>query len=148
MLCFIPRSDKHHPINCSVCNSEWLHPLDHNLLACYPHFHFASDTWSDLVSCIIRSFLRDIRQIIGATTMALLFLAPVFYPTSQIPEAYQTILHLNPLTLPIEQTRAVVLFGLPPDWTALTAYFGCGLVICWMGFWWFQKTRGGFADVL
>ena len=55
---------------------------------------------------------------------------------------------LNPLTLIIEESRKVLLFGETPGWVALTIYFVVALAIAWLGFWWFQKTRKGFADVL
>ena len=93
-------------------------------------------------------YLRDIGQLIGITNMALLFLAPVFYPLTALPEAYQSVLYINPLTYPIEQTRAVIIFGDMPNWVGLGVYSIISVLICWIGFWWFQRTRKGFADVL
>ena len=93
-------------------------------------------------------YLRDIGQLIGTTTTALLFIAPVFYPLTAIPEAYQYVLYINPLTYPILQTRAVIIFGDMPNWEGLSVYSIISVLICWIGFWWFQKTRKGFADVL
>jgi lipopolysaccharide transport system permease protein len=93
-------------------------------------------------------YLRDIGQLIGITNMALLFLAPVFYPLTALPEAYQSVLYINPLTYPIEQTRAVIIFGNMPNWVGLGVYSIISVSICWIGFWWFQRTRKGFADVL
>nr|VFK79278.1 MAG: lipopolysaccharide transport system permease protein [Candidatus Kentron sp. SD] len=93
-------------------------------------------------------YLRDIGQVIAIITIILLFIAPVFYPITMLPQAYQSILLLNPLTLPIEQTRAVLVFGQSPNWMGLAIYTCISATICWIGFWWFQKTRKGFADVL
>ena len=93
-------------------------------------------------------YLRDIGQMIGIITTMLLFLAPVFYPISALPASYQAILHFNPLTFPIEQTRAVMIFGEPPNWLGQAIYTAISIVICRAGFWWFQKTRKGFADVI
>ena len=93
-------------------------------------------------------FVRDIGQFIGVLTSALMFLSPVFYPLSALPENFQPWLQLNPLTFIIEQTRDVLLWGRPPDWRGLALYlFGAG-IFAWIGFFWFQKTRRGFADVL
>ena len=55
---------------------------------------------------------------------------------------------LNPLTLPIEQAREVLIWGNLPDFAALALYGIVGLVIAVTGFFWFQATRKGFADVL
>lgn len=93
-------------------------------------------------------YLRDIGQFIGIATTALLFLAPVFYPTTNLPAEYQFWINLNPITIPIEATRQVILFGQLPSWNALGIYTLVALLISWLGFYWFQKTRKGFADVL
>lgn len=93
-------------------------------------------------------FVRDIGQITGIFTTVLLFLSPVFYPMSALPKEYQGLLQLNPLTLIIEQSRKVLIFGSLPDWPSLGVALLTGLFIAAAGFWWFQKTRKGFADVL
>ena len=93
-------------------------------------------------------YLRDVGQIVGILTTALLFLSPIFYPVSALPEKYQTFLHLNPLTPVIEQTRQVLVWGNLPDITFWLATLGVGALVAWLGFAWFQKTRKGFADVL
>lgn len=93
-------------------------------------------------------FLRDVGQFIGMLTMALLFVSPIFYPVSALPEAYRQILYLNPLTTIIEQTRGVLFWGEMPDLMLLGLWWVVALVVAWLGFAWFQKTRKGFADVL
>lgn len=93
-------------------------------------------------------FVRDIAQTTGIFTTVLMFLAPVFYPISNLPPEYQSWLRLNPLTSIIEEARQVLIWGKMPDWAGLGIYFAVSLIFAWMGFWWFQKTRKGFADVL
>jgi lipopolysaccharide transport system permease protein len=93
-------------------------------------------------------FVRDVGQTIGIFTTVLMFVSPVFYPISALPENFQIWLMLNPLTFVIEQSRAVMIFGKQPDWTGLGIYSSVSLLIAWAGYWWFQKTRKGFADVL
>ncbi len=93
-------------------------------------------------------YLRDVGQVTGVITMALLFLSPIFYPVSALPKDFQGWLQINPLTLIIEESRKVLVFGMMPDWSALGIAVFAGLTIAVTGFWWFQKTRKGFADVL
>jgi lipopolysaccharide transport system permease protein len=93
-------------------------------------------------------FVRDIGQITGILTTMLMFMSPVFYPLSALPKVYQGWLQLNPLTLIIEESRKVLVFGCLPDWPSLGIAMLGGLAIAAAGFWWFQKTRKGFADVL
>lgn len=93
-------------------------------------------------------YLRDVGQFIGLLTTVLMFLSPIFYPTSALPEAYRVLLYLNPLTPVIEQTRDVLFWGKAPDFAMLGIYLIVTAIIAWLGFAWFQKTRKGFADVL
>jgi lipopolysaccharide transport system permease protein len=93
-------------------------------------------------------FLRDVGHAVGIVTSVMLFLSPVFFPVSALPEAYRPLLLANPLTFIIEQARAVLIFGALPDWAGLGLYSLAALAIAWLGYAGFQKTRKGFADVL
>lgn len=93
-------------------------------------------------------FLRDVSQFIGILITVLMFMSPIFYPATALPEAYRQLLYLNPLTPVIEQARAVLFWGESPDFVMLAVYWGVGAAVAWLGFAWFQKTRKGFADVL
>jgi lipopolysaccharide transport system permease protein len=93
-------------------------------------------------------YIRDIGQITTVFTTMLMFLSAIFYPVSALPEGYQAWLRLNPLVVIIAESRKVLIFGSLPDWSWLGVTFLVGLVIAFAGFWWFQKTRKGFADVL
>lgn len=93
-------------------------------------------------------FIRDVAQIAGVISAMLMFLSPVFYPASSLKAPYRAWIALNPLTLMIEQTRQLVLFGHSPDWHALGLYTLVALAVFLFGYVWFQRTREGFADVL
>lgn len=93
-------------------------------------------------------FLRDVGQTIGLVMTMMLFLAPVFYPITALPEDLRSWILLNPITFIIEQTREVLIWGGGPNWTGLFIYMVVASAIAWIGYIWFQKTRKGFADVL
>ena len=93
-------------------------------------------------------FLRDIGQAIGIVTTVLMFLSPIFYPVSALPERYRIFLMLNPLSPAIEETRNVLYWGRAPDWSMIGISMVVATLVAWLGFAWFQKTRKGFADVL
>lgn len=93
-------------------------------------------------------FLRDVGQTIGIVTSVMMFLAPVFYPITAIPEEFRPWIMANPLTFIIEQAREVLIWGHLPDWAGLGIYTLAATVVAWAGYAWFQKTRKGFADVL
>ncbi|ART50772.1 sugar ABC transporter permease [Acidovorax carolinensis] len=93
-------------------------------------------------------FARDVGQTIGLITSVMLFMSPVFFPIQSLPESLQPWMRLNPLTFIIEQVREVLVWGHQPQWFGLLLYWLIALVVAWLGFAWFQKTRKGFADVL
>jgi len=93
-------------------------------------------------------YLRDLGHVVVVVTTILLFLSPVFYSISAVPEKIRFVIYLNPLTFIIEQVRAVLIWGRTPDWLWLMVYGGCSLLVAWLGFSLFQWTRKGFSDVL
>jgi len=93
-------------------------------------------------------FLRDVGQTIGIVLTVLMFLSPVFYPVTAVPERFRSIIMANPLTFIIEQARDVLIWGHWPNWIGLSIYTVAATAIAWAGYAWFQKTRKGFADVL
>jgi len=93
-------------------------------------------------------YLRDISQVTGVLSMALLFLSSAIVPITSVPEAYRWVFIINPLTLIIDQARNVMLWGRMPDWSALGAYLLAATAVMYLGRAWFMATRRGFADVL
>ena len=93
-------------------------------------------------------FLRDVGQVIGIVIMVMMFLAPVFYPVTAVPEQFRPFIMANPLTFIIEQAREVLIWGHLPNWIGLGIYTVAATVVAWAGYALFQKTRKGFADVL
>lgn len=93
-------------------------------------------------------YIRDIGQLTTMFTTVLLFLSPVFYPLSSLPPKFQIWLQLNPLTFIIEEGRNTLIFGQIPDFGGWLVRLIVGVLIAWIGYVWFQKTRKGFADVL
>ena len=96
----------------------------------------------------VGTYLRDIAQVTSLTTTILMFISPIFYPITAVPERFRPFIMLNPVTFIIEQSRNVLIFGILPDWKGLCIYALLAIIIAWIGFFWFQNTREGFADVL
>jgi lipopolysaccharide transport system permease protein len=93
-------------------------------------------------------FIRDVGHAVVILTTVMLFLSPMFYPVDAVPETFRPWIRANPLTLIMEQSREVLIWGRLPDFGALAAYLAAALAIAVGGFWWFQRTRTGFPDVL
>jgi lipopolysaccharide transport system permease protein len=93
-------------------------------------------------------YLRDTSQLVGTVTTMLMFLSPIFYPASALPEKFRHVVLLNPLAPTIEQAREVLYWGKVPDITVFFISLAAAALVAWLGFAWFQKARKGFADVL
>ncbi|WP_372382304.1 ABC transporter permease [Xanthomonas sp. NCPPB 1068] len=93
-------------------------------------------------------YLRDVTQVVMLLTTALMFLSPIFYPVSALPMEYQHVMQWNPMTSVIEDVRAVLIQRSMPEWGGYSLRLAGSILVAWVGFAWFQKTREGFADVL
>ena len=93
-------------------------------------------------------FLRDISQFIGLAITVLMFFSPIFYPVSALPAVYRPLIYVSPLTRIIEMTRDALFWGKAPVFTDLIVCWLVTMLMAWLGFAWFQKTRKGFADVI
>jgi len=92
-------------------------------------------------------FLRDLQHLVPVAMTGLMFLSPVFYPVDAAPPALAFILAVNPLSAPIELSRAAW-FG---DAINLEAALlqGLGLVLALAAAQWlFARLRPAFADLV
>lgn len=93
-------------------------------------------------------YLRDIGQVMGTITTALLFLAPIFYPPDLIPSWVAPYIAFNPIVIPIEMLRDAAIFGRAPDPYHFAVYTAAAVIIASLGYSFFKHLRPGFADVL
>ena len=93
-------------------------------------------------------YVRDIVQGVTLALMIWLYLTPIIYPETAVPEKYRAFVNLNPFTPLIRCYRRVLLEGAPPDWAGLGYFTVCALAVFLAGYWWFARTRKGFADVI
>lgn len=101
-----------------------------------------------LATSAINVFYRDVSPVVQIGLQLWLYLTPVAYPLSAVPDRYRTLFLLNPLTGVVEGLRAVIVFGREPDWPVvgisaalIVTIFACGLVL-------FKTTDKYFADVI
>lgn len=98
---------------------------------------------------VLGVYVRDLSQFIGIIVTMMLFLGPIVYPYEQVPDAIKWyVLWFNPLTIVVEQFRAVLLFGKLPNWELLGIYSIFAVMMFVFGSWFFHKTKDGFADVV
>lgn len=101
-----------------------------------------------LLIASIGVYLKDLQQVMPLVTTILLFISPVFYPVSVLPESFQMVMHFNPLTSVIEMLRAVVFLGKLPTSGYMISSMLYGAAIFWVGFSVYKRLKVGFSDVL
>lgn len=93
-------------------------------------------------------YLRDVGQVIGVLSTALLFLSSAIVPVEALPEKFHALFRLNPLTFIIDQAREVAFWGRFPEWGALAAYTMAALFFAFVAHAAYHRMSRGFADVL
>ena len=93
-------------------------------------------------------FLRDIVQGIALLLMVWMYLTPIIYPETIVPDRFRPFINANPFTSLIRSYRNIMLEGAQPDWRGLAYFTGFALIVFVFGYWWFARTRKNFADVI
>lgn len=93
-------------------------------------------------------FIRDIPQFNQLLFSTWMYLTPIFYPENQIPSNFQWLVNLNPMAPLIRSYRRILLEGRMPDWRGLSFTLIFALCCFVLGYWWFERTKRAFADVL
>ncbi len=100
-----------------------------------------------LVLSALGPYLRDLQHVVPVSMTGLMFLTPVFYPVESAPEVLRALLVLNPLTAPIEFTRAAW-FGEPIAWATLWPQAVLLVALLPLAQWLFKRLRPGFPDLV
>lgn len=91
---------------------------------------------------------RDVKYIVPFAIQFLLFATPVIYPISMIPERYQFVIALNPLSGIIETFRASLIPNREIDWSMLGISSILTILVVVVGAIYFRNTERTFADVV
>lgn len=90
---------------------------------------------------------RDIRFALPFVIQLWMFLSPIIYPPSFVPERYRWILVLNPLTGIIDSFRAA-LFGHAINWVSLAISTAITLAMLVYAAYMFKRMERTFADIV
>jgi lipopolysaccharide transport system permease protein len=91
---------------------------------------------------------RDIKHALPFVMQIWMFLTPIIYPTSVIPQRYRALMALNPLTGIIESARACLFASRPIDWHLLGASLAITLTIAVLGLTYFRRSEYAFGDII
>jgi ABC-2 type transport system permease protein len=92
---------------------------------------------ASLALTAVSIFFGDVREMVQAGLPALMYLTPIIYPISVVPDRYRWLIKLNPLVYCMEVVRDPIYYGILPSPTTLlvaTVVSLGSLAIGWMVF--------------
>jgi|694.fasta_scaffold56126_2 lipopolysaccharide transport system permease protein len=90
---------------------------------------------------------RDVGHLLPFFIQLWMFLTPIVYPLSAIPERFSNWARLNPMTGIIEAYRSVI-FNRPFDWASIGFSLGITALMLISGMFYFSRTERKFADIV
>lgn len=99
-----------------------------------------------LVSALNTAY-RDFRYALPFLVQIWMYLTPVVYPVTLIPERFRWVILLNPMAGIVDAYRSAIL-GKPFAWGNLGISLGIATVMFLIGLAYFRKTERYFADIV
>ena len=90
-------------------------------------------------------FFRDIQFLWGVLTTIWMYLTPIFYPVSALPEAAQRIVMMNPLYYYVTFVRTCIIDGVSPEPTMYAQCLLYAIAALVVGAWVFKKNQDKFV---
>jgi lipopolysaccharide transport system permease protein len=99
--------------------------------------------------CALNVEYRDFRYIVPFIVQFGLFISPVGFSSSVVPEKWQFLYSLNPMVGVIDGFRWALLRGESPmNWSGVLLSFCLVVLLSLSGVWYFRRTEKTFADVI
>lgn len=97
-----------------------------------------------LVLSALAVYFRDVTHLYGVVTLAWMYITPIFYDISRLPEFVRSVIGLNPMYHFITFFRDLILYGVLPGMDTWLACGGCSVAILGIGLFVFHKLQKNF----
>jgi lipopolysaccharide transport system permease protein len=101
-----------------------------------------------LLSSALTVFYRDIRFVVPLGLQLWMYLTPVIYPLSTVPERFLPVYMLNPMASLIDSYRRVILLGEPPQLPYLLLATLVSSLLLIGAYLYFKRSEAVFADII
>src|SRR3989338_841026 len=101
-----------------------------------------------LIFSSLNVYFKDVSAFLPLLMTAWLFATPIIYSIEKIPQQYQKILFLNPMTGIVEGIKSSLLLKSPPDFLPLSFSLVITIALFLIGYVLFKKLEKNFADVI
>jgi lipopolysaccharide transport system permease protein/teichoic acid transport system permease protein len=93
-------------------------------------------------------FIRDVKNMMQYITRTMMYLSPVLFELSTVPEKLIPLLYLNPLTTFIESYRDILVYGKPPEFMPLAILTILSMAVLYLGIRLLNKNEKEYAKVI
>lgn len=119
------------------------------LLPVFLALAFGAAFGAGLWLCALNVEYRDFRYIVPFIVQFGVYISPVGFSSSIVPEKWKLLYSLNPMVGIIDGFRWSLLCGQTPlDWTSVLLSCGLVVLLSLSGIWYFRKMERTFADVI
>lgn len=101
-----------------------------------------------LICSAMNVFYRDVKYLVPLGVQLGLFVTPVIYSPSMVPEPLRAWYMLNPMAVVVDGVRRVVLHGQPPELAPLGVATGLVVGLGAFAYWYFKRVEVKFADLI
>lgn len=101
-----------------------------------------------LLASAFMVFYRDVRFVIPLALQIWMYVSPVIYPISVVPEKYRPFYFLNPMAVLIDTYRRLILFNQMPDWPYLGLATLISVLLAIGAYLYFKRAERVFADLI
>lgn len=97
---------------------------------------------------VLNVFFRDVGQFFTIVLQFWFWLTPIVYPASILPDRFQNLIALNPMTQLVAAYQTILVTGQWPNWQSLWVVSALSLLLCALAFRLFKKRAGEMVDEL
>ncbi len=102
-----------------------------------------------LLASALNVFYRDIRFVVPLGIQLWMYLTPIIYPASRVPERFRNLyMMVNPMAGLIDSYRRIVLTAEWPQYPYLFSSAAISLALFVVAYWYFKRAEPVFADII
>jgi len=120
-------------------------------IACLPVFILLAMMTALAVGLWLSSLMvkyRDVRHMLPFVTQIWMFLTPVAYSATLVPDRWRAVYAINPMVGVVDGFRWALLGKAAPDWGAMCVSVAVMLVILVSGLYFFRRTERTLVDII
>ncbi len=99
-----------------------------------------------LFASAVNVYYRDVKYALPFFIQLWMYLSPVIYPVSSVPDRFRSLYMLNPMAPIIDGYRKTLLLGIPPDFYCFGIAVLITLIILFLSYKYFKMVEMSFAD--